>query len=137
MDSKIEYPGVILQVKGDGIQVRISQKTACADCHARSMCNLSNTEEKIVEIQDNNSGFKAGEEVFVTGATSLGMKAVVIAFLLPMLIVLLLLIVGIQWFESEMIGAVMAISALVGYYIILFFQKNKLTRKFVFTLNRR
>lgn len=135
MSSKIEYPGVILQVNEDGIQVRILQKTACADCHAKSMCNLSDMKEKILEIPDNNGSFRVGEEVLVTGSASLGLKAAMLAFFLPMLIMLILLFVGIQSFESEIIGAGMAISALIIYYLILFFQKDKLKRKFVFTLN--
>ena len=137
MGSKIEYPGIVSQVNDNTVQVKIVQKTACADCHAKSMCNLSDMKEKILEIQDNEHNFKPGDEVLVVGATSLGLKAVMLAFLFPMLIMLALLILGIRLSGSEIIGASVAVLSLAIYYIILYCRKDKLKREFVFTLNKR
>ncbi|MDR3061918.1 MAG: SoxR reducing system RseC family protein [Dysgonamonadaceae bacterium] len=136
MSSKIEYPGVILQINEHGMRVKILQETACAGCHAQSMCNLSDVKEKILEIPDHKGNFRVGEEVLVTGSALLGLKAVMLAFFLPMLIMLVLLFAGIRLFESEITGAGMAVSALIIYYLVLFFLKNKLKRKFVFNLNK-
>ena len=137
MVKKIEYPGVISQVNDNIVQVKIVQKTACADCHAKSMCNLSDMKEKILEIQDNGYNFKPGDEVFVVGATSLGLKAVMLAFLFPLLIMVTILLLGTRLSDSEIIGAGVAILSLVIYYIVLYCRRDKLKKKFVFTLNKR
>ncbi|MDR1371170.1 MAG: SoxR reducing system RseC family protein [Dysgonamonadaceae bacterium] len=137
MRSKIEYPGVIFKVNEDVVQVKILQKTACADCHAKSMCSLSEMKEKILEIPGKNNDFKEGDDVLVTGAASLGMKAVLLAFLLPLLIMVVLLFLGIRFTGSEMIAAGISVLSLTIYYIVLYFRKDKLTKEFVFTLNRR
>ena len=137
MGSKIEYPGLISQVNDRVVQVKIVQKTACADCHAKSMCNLSDMKEKILEIPDNGYNFKPGDEVLVVGATSLGLKATMLAFLFPLLVMLASLLLGIRLFGSEIAGAGVAILSLIIYYMVLYSKKDKLKRKFVFTLNKR
>jgi len=137
MASKIEYPGVVFQVNDNIVQVKILQKTACADCHAKSMCNLSDMKEKMLEIPDNGQNFEPGDEVLVTGATSLGLKAVMLAFFYPLLIMVALMSLGIRLSGSETVGAGIAILSLIIYYIVLYYRKDKLKREFVFTLNKR
>ncbi len=137
MGSKIEYPGVIFRINEDVVQVKILQKTACADCHAKSMCCLSEMKEKILEIPDNGHKFKEGDEVFVTGSASLGMKAVLLAFVFPILIMVILLCFGIRLFMSETMAAGIAVLSLIVYYVVLYFRRDKLKKEFVFTLNRR
>ncbi len=137
MRSNIEYPGVVFQVNDDIVQVKILQKTACADCHAKSMCGLSEVQEKILEISDNNHDFKIGDEVLVSGAVSLGMKAVLLAFVFPLLMIVIILSLGIRFFISEIIAAGVAVLSLIIYYVILYLRKNELKKKFVFTLNKR
>ena len=54
----IEHEGIIEKVKGNNITVRILQKSACSDCHARAACMASDSKEKLVDIRDYTGMYK-------------------------------------------------------------------------------
>ena len=70
------------------LKVRIRQTSACAACSAKAHCNASETKEKLIDVR-NERGIpcRAGQEVVICGAASMGMKAVGWAFALPFAVV--------------------------------------------------
>jgi len=63
MSERIIHEGIIDRIENDTIFVRILSKSACSACHSKSMCNVSEMTEKLVEVQDSVSDYKAGQEV--------------------------------------------------------------------------
>ena len=84
-DNNISHKGIIEKVEGDRVFVRITQQSACSGCHAKSMCTASEQKEKIVEVQARGERFSVNEMVEVYARSSVGLKAVWWAFVLPRL----------------------------------------------------
>lgn len=137
MSENIRHNGTIEHIEGDRIFVRITQQSACAGCHARSMCSASESKVKIIEVVDNSGEFKENENVTIYGQSSSGLQAVLFAFVLPLIIVIAMVVVGILSGWGESISALSGLSLLIPYYYILYLIRDKLTRKFVFTLEKQ
>ena len=136
MKEKISHEGIIFKVDNGKAWVTIVQKSACADCHAKSMCQISEQKEKNIEIAGVDDSFNAGDKVSVIGATSLGLWAVFYAFVIPLVLIVLTLIFSLSYFQSESIAALFSMGILIVYFLILYIFQDKLKKKFVFTIKK-
>lgn len=133
----IEHDGLIEQINGNHITVRILQQSACSSCNAKGYCTAADSSEKTVEITDYTGKFALHERVKIEGNETMGYKAVWWAYVLPLLIVVAVVIFSSSlWNLSEIQGAFVAILSLVPYYIILFMLKDKMAKKFTFTITK-
>ncbi|MDH6356154.1 SoxR reducing system RseC family protein [Parabacteroides sp. PF5-9] len=135
MSEHICHNGLIERIEKNVVFVRIVQQSACSGCHARSMCVASESKEKIIEVVDSSGTYRVDEEVIICGESSLGLQAVLLAFVFPLLLVLLAIIVGISQWE-EPISALVALGLLIPYYTVLYLLRDRLKRRFVFTLKK-
>ena len=135
--KKIEHKGVISRVDDKYIYVSILQASACADCHAKTMCSLSEAKEKIIEIPYVSGSYKIGEEVSVEGTTTMGLKAVLYAFIIPLVLMLGILFVVLQSGGSEVEAILSAILSLIVYYIILYVLRDRMKKEFVFSITKK
>ncbi|HHT34146.1 MAG: SoxR reducing system RseC family protein [Proteiniphilum sp.] len=133
----ITHKGIIEKINSDKITVRILQQSACSSCHARGACMAADSKEKIVELTDHTGQFTLHEQVIIEGKESIGYKAVFWAFLLPLiiLIVMLVLTTG-YWHFSEMEAALSALLALTPYYLLLYLLRNKMAHTFQFSIKK-
>ena len=136
MSESINHNGRIEKIEGNAIFVRIIQQSACSGCHAKGMCGASEQKEKIIEVTDYFGKYHENEEVIICGQSSLGLLAVLLAFVLPILLVVAAIVAGnyLQW--SETTSGLTGLLLLVPYYCILYFLRDKLKRKFIFTLKK-
>lgn len=133
----IEHEGIIEKVIGNNITVRILQKSACSDCHARAACMASDSKEKLVDIWDYTGMFHENEKVLIEGKKSIGYKAVFWAFVLPLLFLILVLVLSLKiWNLSDIEAALVSLVALVPYYFILYFFRNRMANSFRFSIKK-
>ena len=135
-ENNIRHQGVIERIEKHKVFIKIIQKAACSDCHAKSVCMSSDQKEKIIEVYDDSGKFNIHEDVIVSTQTSMGHLAVIIAFLIPLALVVATIFVGIKITGDEGISGLIGISVLIPYYFILYIFKDKLKRNFVFTLSK-
>ncbi|MDH6311395.1 positive regulator of sigma E activity [Parabacteroides sp. PFB2-10] len=136
MDNTIRHNGIIERREGDIFYVRILQQSACAGCHARGMCGASESKEKVIEVTDRTGQFQVDDEVAIIGQTSLGLQAVLLAFGIPVVLLILAVALCLQVGIDETTSGLAGILFLIPYYIILYFMRAKLKRHFVFTLEK-
>ena len=136
MAEVIRHDGIIDSIEDDCIHVRIVQASACAACGAKSLCSAAESKEKIVDVYGADTQiYQVGQKVMVEGAATMGMKAVRLAFLFP-----LILLVGAMalamWLSAgnEAVAALSALLALTIYFLVLFACKKKLKNKFSFVI---
>ena len=133
----IEHEGIIEKVKGNNITVRILQKSACSDCHARAACMASDSKEKLVDIWDYTGMFQENESVIIEGKKSIGYKAVFWAFVLPLLFLILVLVLSLTlWNLSDTEAALASLVALIPYYCVLYFFRNRMANSFRFSIKK-
>lgn len=136
MTDIIKHRGIVENIDGSHIQVRIIQTSACSACSVKGHCNASESKEKLIDVYDTKaSSYQKGEEVMLYGTTSMGMQAVLLAFGVPFLVLLITLFVAIRLTDgNELKSALIALLALIPYYLIIYVCRNKLSKKFSFTL---
>lgn len=136
MSESINHNGVIEKIDGGTVYVRIIQQSACSGCHAKSMCTASESKAKVIEVPDNFGKFHVNEEVQLCGRSSLGLQAVLLAFIFPLIIVFATIVTGtsMQWEETTC--GLTGLLLLVPYYCILYFLRDKLKKRFIFTLKK-
>lgn len=131
----MRHQGIVMAKTATGVHIRIVGADACADCKAHSVCNSSEKKDKFVDALLDASAsarYNIGDTVTIEGAPSMGMKATVLGFGLPLLLMVAGIIVGAQLLNDETIGALAGLAVLLPYYLILWLLKPKLNEKFVF-----
>lgn len=136
MRDTIEHPGIIERIDGGRIFVSIVQQSACSGCHAKGICSASDCKDKIVEVQDNSGIYNVNDRVVVCGQASMGFQAVLLAFVVPLIIVLAVLIGGAALGWNEALCGLSGLIVLLPYYVILYCFRERLKKKFVFTLKK-
>ena len=137
MADIIKHQGVVERVDGSHITVRIVQTSACSACSAKGLCNASESKEKLIDVYDSEISCKIGEEVVVCGTTSMGMRAVFLAFGLPLLILIVALFVAMRATgDDALLSAMIALGVIVPYYLIIYMCKDKLNKAFSFTIEK-
>ncbi len=136
MSEKIEHTGIIAHINGNNVQVQIVQQSACSSCHAKGACSASDMEDKLIDVESSDSSLRVGDAVLLTGASSTGLQAVLLAFVIPFLIILIALFVLRSVTANEAVSGTVALSLLIPYYIILSFFNKKLKGKFRFEIEK-
>ena len=134
-NKQIDHVGTISDIKDEKITVSILNVSACAGCHAKSACSMSDMKEKNIDIIDYSSSFELGEEVKVVYQESLGWLALLLAYVLPFVLVLITLFIATA-FTNELISGLMALGILLPYYSLLYFLKDRLKKTFSFTIHK-
>jgi len=132
----IEHTGIIDSIQDNRFRILIIQQSACSECDAKGACTLSDQKEKIVEVENSDSSFKVGDKVQLVGKNSIGLLAVFLAFVMPFILILILLIFLQSLFSNEIISGGFALFVLVPYYIILSLFNKKLKTKFKFEITK-
>ncbi len=133
----IEHEGTINNINGNQYTIRITQSTACSECHAKGACIAADTKEKIVDVIDTSGAFKLNERVMLSGKTSIGYKAVLWAFVLPLILMMSVIFASISiWQVGELQAALFALVALIPYYGVLYALRHKMGEKLAFTIKK-
>ncbi|MBQ5388127.1 MAG: SoxR reducing system RseC family protein [Paludibacteraceae bacterium] len=130
----IKHDGIVIAVNANGtVRVKIVQTSACAACKAKAMCASAESKEK--EIEAIGDGLLAvGDTAEVLVQQKLGWKAVLLAYILPFVVMLGVVVIGngLQVIGEEIVGTI-ALCAMGVYYIVLGFFKDKIQKEFSFT----
>ena len=136
MSQKIEHTGIITNIFGTKVQVQIVQLSACSSCHAKGACSASDKDEKFIDAEVTDTTFKIGDQVNLIGESSMGLFAVLIAFVIPFLLIIISLFILRSYTTNEALSGTIALGVLVPYFIILSLFNKKLQNKLKFTVER-
>jgi Positive regulator of sigma E activity len=132
----LQHQGIVDSIEKNKVFVRIEQKTACSDCHARSACLSSDRKEKVIEVDDDSGQFDLNEEVIVSVQSSMGLYAVVLSFVIPLVLVVLTLFICIKITGDEALSGLTGLLILVPYYFVLYVLRGKIKKHFVFSVSK-
>ncbi|WP_455970765.1 SoxR reducing system RseC family protein [Bacteroides congonensis] len=134
-NNTIKHLGIVESIQGSHLSVRIVQTSACAACSAKGHCSSADSKDKIIDIMDTAAAsYQVGERVMVVGETSMGMMAVVLAFIIPFVLLIFSLFLFMSLIGNELYAALLSLAVLVPYYFILWLNKTRLKQKFSFTI---
>ena len=100
--------------------------------------DASESKEKQIDVYEMNAPYRVGEEVVLIGTTSMGMRAVALAFGVPLLLLILALFVTMRVTDGDaLVSSLVALLAVVPYYLVIYFMKDKLNKTFSFTIEKQ
>lgn len=136
MANTIKHQGIVESINGSHLRVRIIQTSACASCSVKGHCSSADTKEKLIDVTANNaSSYQPGDHVWISGELSMGVMAVMLAFVLPFLVLIFSLFIGMAIWNDELGSALCSLALLIPYYYILWLNKSRLGKKFSFSIS--
>lgn len=134
MKNDIHHQGVVAMVDGDHVQVRIAQMSACAACKVASACHASEMKMKTIDVMHCEGQHNVGDEVTVVVSTDTAGRALMLGFGYPLLMMLAVLCVMQCLGISEGVTALLMLTALIPYYIIIWLMRGRLANKLTFRI---
>lgn len=129
----IEHEGIVEQADGDRVKVRILSASACAACHAKGACTAADLQEKYIDASCDDT-YSPGDRVLLIGETKLGLKAAWWAYILPLFIMLVTLIITHAFTQNEPLSGLMSLGILIPYYLVIKLFYSKFLKTFSFTI---
>lgn len=132
MQNTIEHQGVIISIDDKVAHVKIEQTSACASCHVKSVCGASEKSEKIIDANLMDASLKIGDQVTIIGQKSLGIQAILLAYVLPFVLIVVILFFANIFTTNELVIGTCALASLIPYFAVLRLMRNKIQAKFQF-----
>ena len=134
-NNTIKHLGIVENIQGSHLSVRIVQTSACAACSAKGHCSSADSKDKIIDITDvTAASSQVGERVMVIGETSMGMMAVTLAFIIPFVLLIVSLFAWMALIGNELYAALLSLAVLIPYYFVLWLNKTRMKQHFSFTI---
>ena len=136
--GEISHIGVVKEITSEKISVEIISESACGSCSAAGLCSAAEAKKKeIVVTAGPFDNYSVGEQVKVVLRQSMGLKAVLLAYVLP-LIILMALVVSLSYTGiGELATGLIGICGVLLYFAILYFFRRRLAREYVFEIKKR
>ena len=138
--ARIVHEGKIVEMDKESISVEIVNKSACAACHAKGVCGASDEQVRTIVLPQTlataTAGYQVGDSVKLVLSASLGRKAVILAYGLPLLVLLVAILVFSALKLEQLYVGLFSLAAVAVYYIIFAIFRDKLDKEFVFHIEQ-
>ncbi len=132
-NNEIAHKGRILEITPDFTSVEIIESSACSECHAKGLCGMSEEQEKVVMLPtDPYTVYEVGDEVQLCTKMTMGLKAVWISYVIPLLILMILILSLSAVIENEFILGGVAVAGVAVYYFMIWLLRDRLSNQFEF-----
>ena len=119
------------------VRVAIEVNEACGGCSARKSCAMGQSAKREIDVRTAEaSRYSAGELVRVGAKQSLGIAAVVLCYVVPLVVLVAALVLAVAAGMPEGAAALASIGATALYYVALYLFRNRISKKITFTINK-
>ena len=132
VSEKVCKEGVVRKVQGDLLWVEVVVSSACGGCAAKSLCNISEKKNELVEaVNVTGEEFSVGESVQIQMRETQAHRAVVLGYLIPFIVLVVGLFGCYALTHIEWLSALVAIGLTAIYYLILKMFDKRLAKEFI------
>lgn len=137
--TPIKHAGEVIGVEGNKVIVRMSVNSACSGCHAKAVCGVNESKDKIIEVVTlAASEYAVGDSVEVAlRQRSMGVTSVMLAYVIPFFVLSLLLYGVSALGGSDEMAALSALAGVGLYYIGLWLVRDRVRNKIEFTITKQ
>ena len=138
MANTIRHQGVVESIHGHHVQVRIVQVSACATCSIKGHCTTADAKEKRIDVfTAQTEAYQPGDSVWVVGQLSMGWWAVILAFLIPLVLLVGVLFAAHALTGNDLTAVGITLPVLAAYYLLLWLNRHKMSRKFALYIEKQ
>jgi sigma-E factor negative regulatory protein RseC len=131
--NEIVHSGKVIEMTPDFTSVEITVSSACASCHAKSLCGMSEEQDKVIMLPtDPYASYNVGDQVQVCTKMSMGLKAAWISYVIPLAVLMALILILTSVGVNEFISAGAAIGGVGLYYFVIWLMRERLNNEFTF-----
>ena len=135
--DRIEHSGVVERVDSGRVFVEITSQSACGGCSARAACGMSEATRKVIEVRTQDAGLYApGDRVVVAVTRHMGTTAVVLAYVVPFLVLICMVVAALAVGMSEGWAALAGLVSVVLYFGALWLGRRRIEEKIHFTISK-
>ena len=134
--AEVKHTGEIVRKQGNTVYVKMTVNSACSECHARGVCGVDESKEKIVEVECASAEeYNIGEKVEVAlQSGSMGAKSVVLAYVVPFFLLTVALVLAIVVGASEGMAVMISLMCVAAYYLVLYFMQDRIKNNIKFKI---
>jgi positive regulator of sigma E activity len=129
--SMVCHEGIVIEGGDSTLKVKIVARSACTECHAKTICALPGRAEKTIDVVANGD-LQVGDRVNIVMEQRMGWIALFYSFILPFLCLITILFLLYALGIGEVTAASAAVASLVPYYLVLYIFRKRVEREFVF-----
>ncbi|MFI3292653.1 MAG: SoxR reducing system RseC family protein [Rikenellaceae bacterium] len=135
--QQIRHQGEVAKIEGRKITVSFLSQGGCGSCQARGKCGMVESDKREVEVYSVEADmFVVGDKVVVSATMSMGRMAVMLAYVVPLLLLIILMCGGAMLNLADWVVALMGLGGVALYYIGLYLVKDKFEREINFTITK-
>ena len=136
--EQIEHKGVVSSVEEGIVRVAIEVNEACGSCASRKACSMGQSEKREITVYTADaSDYTVGEQVEVGAKQTLGVVAVLLCYVAPLMVLVASLATAVALGTSDGIAALVSLSSILIYYAILYLFRNRISKRIIFTINKK
>jgi len=135
--NEIEHDGVVEDIKGNTLMVRIVTVAACVSCQMKKVCNPSDMKEKVFDVPVTDpQNYSVGDHVKLSISEGMGILAAVLGYVVPVVLLMAGVLGGISAGLNELEASGIGLSAALVYYLVLYLTRKKASKAFSFKVTR-
>lgn len=136
--NEVSHAGIVREITQEATTVEIIASSACSSCHAKGMCGVSDEQVKMISVPtDPYSDYQVGDEVDIVLKKSMGLKAVWISYVIPLMILMILILSLSSVTVHEVYTGLIAIGGVALYYLIIYLFRERLAQDYVFSIRKK
>ena len=135
--DEIAHEGRITEITPQAITVEIVSSSACSACHAKGLCGVSESTVKKIQVPFDFGQWSVGQDVDVFLKKTMGYKAVWIAYVAPLGILLAVLLGLMALGTGELAAGLAAIGAVGVYYFVIWLLRSRLRNEYTFYIRQK
>ena len=133
MKNEIKHKARVIEMTPEFTTVEVLVSSACAECHAKGLCGMSEVQEKVISLPtDPYAAYNVGDQVELCTKMSMGMKAVWLSYVIPLAVLMILILSLSVVFESEALVGLVSVGGVALYYFVIWLLRERLNNEFTF-----
>lgn len=132
----IRQSATVIRVDASEIEVEVCRPDACAACKAKSVCSEGGGQGKRMTLLNDGQGYRVGEQITLVMRRSSGLKAVVIAYLVPVFLIVAVLLIFQATHLNETLSALLTLAILGLYFLVIRLLGGRIKRELTIEIEK-
>ena len=132
----VSHTGRIVEITPQYTTVEIVSASACGSCHAAALCGLSEVQKKAVQVPTTLGDWSVGQEVEVCLRKTMGYKAVWIAYVIPLIVLIAGIVALTALGVGEVVAGLVSIGLVALYYGAVYLLRERLRNDYSFYIKQ-
>lgn len=129
--------GIVRKIDNQKVLVEITVRSACSNCHAKSLCSTYDRKQDLIHATClHPDTIAVGDQVTVTMQQSMGSKAVIIGYVLPLVVLIFSLILSYKISQNELLSVLITLIITGLYFFSVWLFRKKIDKQFLFYVHK-